>query len=81
MHFPGAQLPTSLLAIHAAEMEQGMRCPEWRRADRIERNVVLDETRSRPIVRLGSLLLKMGQRLQQADTPRALPLEKVLEGR
>jgi hypothetical protein len=81
MHFPGAQLPTSLLAIHAAEMEQGVRCPEWRRTDRIERNVVLYETGSRSIVRLGSLLVKMGRRLQQAGTPRALPLEKALQGR
>ena len=74
MSFEGTQLAGAMLSIHAAEMEQGERCPDWRRAARFERNIRLHQGGSRPLCWLGCLLERLGHRLQEYAMPRTLPL-------
>jgi hypothetical protein len=59
-----------MLSIHAAEMEQGKRCPDWRRSSRLERHTVLYGGGNQAIRWLGCLLVKFGQRLQEYGMPR-----------
>jgi hypothetical protein len=74
MSFEGMQLARGMLSIHAAEMEQGKRCPDWRRSARLERHIILYRGGSRPICWLGCLLEKLGHRLQEYGMPRTLRL-------
>jgi hypothetical protein len=76
MSVDGSQLARAMLSIHEAEMEQASRYPGCDLSDRIERSIVLDQRQSRPLFRLGALLVRIGQRLQQRDMPHALPLEQ-----
>jgi hypothetical protein len=74
MSFEGTQLASAMFSIQAAEMEQGERCPDWRRADRLERNLMLYRGGNRPICWLGCLLEKLGNRLQEYSMRQTLPL-------
>ncbi|MBN1138261.1 MAG: hypothetical protein JXM73_16855 [Anaerolineae bacterium] len=75
MRIDGTYLPTAMLAIHAAEMEQAARCPEWQSANRLERNLALYQGGHRTICLLGCLLEKTGRRLQEYGMPSPLVLE------
>jgi hypothetical protein len=74
--FEGAHLPITMLAINAAEMEQAERCPDWRRADRIGRSVMIYQRGNRAACWFGCLLQRIGHRLQEYGTPQTLPLRK-----
>jgi len=74
MNVCGSLLATTMLSIHAAEMEQTARCPAWLQSARIERHIVLYQRGSRTLCHLGCLLERVGQRLQQYAMPQPLPL-------
>jgi hypothetical protein len=73
MNIDGTQLAIAMLSIHAAEMQQAERCPDWLRSARIERHIVLHQGGNRTLCRLGSHLVKIGRRLQQYSMPQPLP--------
>jgi hypothetical protein len=73
--FDGTQLARTMLEIHAAELDQAERCPDWRRAARLERHVLIYQGGNRAICWLGCLLEKLGHRLQEAGAPRTFPLD------
>jgi len=75
MSIGGTHLAMTMLAIHAAEMEQAARCPDWKSANRRERNIAIYQGGHRAICLLGSLLEELGRRLQEHGMPRALTLE------
>jgi hypothetical protein len=75
MSLDGNQLARAMLSIHEAEMEQSARYPGCLLSDRIERRIMLNRRGNRALSRLGGLLVRAGQRLQQCDMPRPLPLE------
>jgi hypothetical protein len=64
-----------MLEIHAAELDQAERCPDWRRAARLERHVMIYQGGNRAVCWLGCLLERLGHRLQAAGAPRAFPLD------
>ena len=74
MSFEGTQLARGMLSIHAAEMEQGKRCPDWRRSARLERHLVLYQGGSQVICWLGCWIERLGHRIQEYGTPQTLPL-------
>lgn len=74
MSFEGTQLARVMLSIHAAELEQGKRCPAWRRAARNERHLLIYQGGNRAICWVGCLLEKIGRRLREYGMPRPLPL-------
>ena len=70
MSIEGTQFASALLSIHVAEMEQGERCPDWRRSSRLERHTMLYGEGNQAIRWLGCFLAKVGQRLQEYGLPR-----------
>jgi hypothetical protein len=74
MSFEGTQLARAMLSIHAAEMEQAERCPDWRRSARLERHILRYRGGNRAACWLGCLLERLGHRLQEYGMPQALPL-------
>jgi hypothetical protein len=74
MNAEGSQLASAMLSIHAAEMEQGARCPDWRRSARLERGIMLHRRGNRVLCGLGCLLEKIGLRLQEYGMPQPLQL-------
>jgi hypothetical protein len=74
MNNEGAQLARAMLVIHAAEMEQGARCPDWRRSARRERGPLIYRRGSRMLCGLGCLMERAGRRLQDYAVPRPMPL-------
>jgi hypothetical protein len=74
MNTVGSLLATTMLSIHTAEMEQAARCPGWLSSARSERHIVLYQRGNRTICRLGCLIERAGQRLQQYGMPRPLSL-------
>lgn len=70
MSIEGTQLASAMLSIHAAEMDQGKRCPDWRRSSRLERHTVCYAGENRAICWLGGFLEKLGQRLREYGMPR-----------
>lgn len=70
MSIEGTQFASAMLSIHAAEMDQGKRCPDWRRSSRLERHTVLYGGGNRAICWLGCFLEKSGRRLQEYGMPR-----------
>lgn len=74
MSLEGTQLANVMLSIHASEMEQAERCPDWRRSARLERHIMLAQGRNRAICWLGCLLERLGHRLQEYGMPQTLPL-------
>ena len=73
--FDGTQLARTMLSIHAAELEQAERCPDWRRAARLERHVLIYQGGNRAVCWLGCFLERIGHRLQEYGTPRRFPLD------
>lgn len=73
--FEGTQLARTMLSIHAAELEQAERCPDWRRAARLERHVMIYQGGNRAVCWLGCFLERIGHRLQEYGTPRRFPLD------
>ena len=71
--YEGAQLAETMLAIHAAEMGQAERCPDWRRADRMERHIMIYRRGNRAVCWLGCLLERTGRRLREYGMPRTMP--------
>jgi hypothetical protein len=63
-----------MLSIHAAEMEQAERSPDWRRSARLERQILFYGGGSRAICWLGCLLERFGHHLQEYGRPQTLPL-------
>ncbi len=76
MNADGSQLARAMLSIHAAEMDQAARCPDWRSEARFERGIMLHRSEKRALWRLGSLLEKAGRRLQEYGGSRSLSLER-----
>jgi hypothetical protein len=74
MSIEGMQLANTMLAIHAAEMEQADRCPDWRREARIQRQIQISTGGNQVICGLGCLLEKLGRHLQEHSMPSTLPL-------
>jgi hypothetical protein len=74
MSIEGLQWATTMLAIHAAEMDQAERCPDWRREARIERQIQIYPGGNRVICRFGCLLERLGRHLREHSMPRTLPL-------
>jgi hypothetical protein len=74
MSIEGAQLAQAMLSIHAADMEQAARHPEWRRSAYIERVIVLHQGRNRAVGQLASLWKRASQRLQHHGVPKPMPL-------
>jgi hypothetical protein len=64
-----AQLASAMLSIHAAEMEQAERCPDWRLSSRLERRVTLNGGGNRALCWLGCLFERLGHRLQEYAMP------------
>ena len=75
MSTEGTCLATAMLTIHAIEIQQAARCPDWRSANRRERTTVLYEGGHRTVCLLGCFLEKLGRRLQEYGMPRPLTLE------
>ena len=73
--FDGTQLARTMLSIHAAELEQAERCPDWRRAARLERHVLIYQGGNRAVCWLGCFLERIGHRLQEYGTPQRFPLD------
>jgi|GEM_PF-1767486 len=69
MSIEGTQLASAMLSIHAAEMEQAERCPDWRRSSRLERRAILYGGGNRALCWLGCLLERLGHRLQEYAVP------------
>lgn len=76
MSTEGSGLARAMLSIHAAEMDQGARCPDWRREARFERGIMIRRGERRTLRRLGCLLEKTGRRLQEYGLSRSLSLGK-----
>ena len=74
MNSEGAQLARAMLTIHAVEMEQGARCPDWRRSARLERGPLIHRRGNRVLCGLGCLMERAGRRLQEYAVPRPVPL-------
>jgi hypothetical protein len=64
-----------MLEIHAVEMDQATRCPEWRSSARVERHILLRRNGSLAIHRLGCHLQRISQRLREYALPQIRPLE------
>lgn len=73
--YEGTQLARTMLEIHAAEWDQAERCPDWRRAARLQRHIMIYQGGNRAICWLGCRLERLGQRLQAYGMPRTFPLE------
>ena len=70
MSIGGTQLASTMLSIHAAEMDQAERCPDWRRSSRLERQAILYGRGNRALCWVGCLLERLGHRLQEYAMPR-----------
>lgn len=77
MSLEGRQLARTMMSIHEVDVEQAARYPGRDLSDRIERRIVLHRRRNRVLRRLGSVLVRIGRRLQRDDRPRPRPLERI----
>jgi hypothetical protein len=75
MSIEGTGLSRAMLEIHAVEMDQATRCPDWRSSARVERHILLRRNGNLAIHWLGCHLERIGQRLREYALPRIQPLE------
>jgi hypothetical protein len=77
MSLERSQLARTMMSIQGVDREQSSRYPNCDLSERIERRIVLHQRRNGAVRCLGSVLVKIGRRLQQGDRPRPRPLDRI----